>query len=77
MYDARSENSKGHHMSLNVGGADRIIRIVLGLALIAFALFGPADIAWRWVGWIGLVPLVTAFIGWCPAYTLFGFKTRA
>ena len=64
-------------MSLNMGSADRIIRIVLGLALIAFALFGPADIAWKWVGWIGVVPLVTSFVGWCPLYTVLGLKTRA
>jgi len=62
-------------VTTNVGTTDRIIRIVAGLALIAFALFGPADIAWKWVGWIGVVPLVTAFLRWCPAYTLVGMNT--
>jgi CHASE2 domain-containing sensor protein len=47
-------------ITTNVGSADRIARIVVGLALIAFALFGPADITWKWVGWIGVVPLLTA-----------------
>lgn len=59
----------------NVGSADKIIRIVVGVALIAFALFGPADIAWKWVGWIGVVPVLTALMGWCPAYSLFGLRT--
>ncbi|QGZ37552.1 DUF2892 domain-containing protein [Stappia indica] len=62
-------------MTTNVGSADRIARIVVGLALIAFALSGPADITWKWVGWIGVVPLLTAFLKWCPAYTLLGVNT--
>lgn len=57
-------------MGKNVGGIDRILRIIVGLALIASALF--ADFVW---GWIGVVPLLTALIGFCPAYTLFGIKT--
>jgi hypothetical protein len=62
-------------VTTNVGSADRIARIVAGLALIAFALFGPADIAWKWAGWIGVVPLATAFLKWCPAYTILGIDT--
>lgn len=62
-------------MDKNVGSADRIIRIVAGVALIAFALFGPADIAWKWVGWIGVVPLLTAVLGICPLYSIFGLRT--
>ena len=58
-------------MGKNVGTLDRIIRIVAGLALIALVFVGPKT---PW-GWIGVVPLVTALIGWCPAYTLFGIKT--
>ena len=60
----------------NVGGLDRLFRIVVGAALIAFALFGPADIAWKWAGWIGVVPIVTALIGWCPLYTVLGLRTK-
>lgn len=62
-------------MTTNIGGIDRVARIIVGLALIAFALFGPADIAWKWIGWIGVVPLATALLGWCPAYTLVGLST--
>ena len=62
-------------MKNNMGSVDRILRIVAGLALLAFAFFGPADISWKWVGYIGIVPLVTALIGWCPAYTLLGIST--
>jgi hypothetical protein len=62
-------------MDRNVGTADRIIRIVAGIALIAFALFGPAEMAWKWVGWIGVVPLLTGLAGTCPAYMLLGLRT--
>ncbi len=62
-------------MQKNIGSADKIIRIVLGAALIAFALFGPAT-GYNWVGWIGVVPLVTAFVGMCPLYALLGVKTN-
>ncbi|MBL8327692.1 MAG: DUF2892 domain-containing protein [Rubrivivax sp.] len=58
-------------MKANVGGIDRILRIVLGLALIALTLTGAIG-AW---GWIGLVPLGTAAIGFCPLYTVLGFST--
>jgi hypothetical protein len=58
-------------MSKNVGGIDRILRIVVGLALIGLTLAG---IIGMW-GWIGVVPLATAAIGWCPAYLPFGIKT--
>ncbi len=58
-------------MKSNVGGIDRILRIVLGLALIALTLTGAIG-AW---GWIGLVPLATAAMGFCPLYTVLGFST--
>jgi hypothetical protein len=60
-------------MKLNVGGADRVIRIVLGLALIGLTLTGNIGV---W-GWIGIVPLATGAIGWCPPYALLGFNTCA
>ncbi len=62
-------------MGKNVGSADKIVRIVVGIALIAFALFGPADIGWKWVGWIGVIPIVTALMGWCPLYSIVGIRT--
>jgi hypothetical protein len=58
-------------MKSNVGGIDRILRIVLGLALIALTLTGTIG-AW---GWIGLVPLATAAFGFCPLYTVLGMNT--
>jgi len=57
-------------MTTNVGGIDRILRIVIGLALVAWAVMGGP--AWAW---IGVVPLVTGAIGWCPVYLPFGIKT--
>ncbi|TBW41010.1 DUF2892 domain-containing protein [Siculibacillus lacustris] len=62
-------------MTSNVGGIDKIARIVVGLALIAFALLAPASLGWKWIGWIGVVPLATAFLNFCPAYTLLGINT--
>ena len=58
-------------MKSNVGGIDRILRVLAGLALIAWAavLGGPV---WAW---IGVVPLATAALGWCPAYVPFGIST--
>jgi len=58
-------------MNKNVGTADRIARIILGLVLLSLAFVGPAT---PW-GYIGIVPLATALIGWCPAYSIFGIKT--
>jgi hypothetical protein len=58
-------------MKANVGGIDRVLRIVLGLALIALTLTGAIG-AW---GWIGLVPLATAAMGFCPLYTVLGFSS--
>jgi O-antigen ligase len=55
----------------NIGTADRLIRLVAGLALIALALTGQIG-AW---GWIGVVPLATAFLRVCPLYTLLGLRT--
>jgi hypothetical protein len=57
-------------MTLNVGGIDRILRILVGLALIAWGFY-----AQNWLGAIGLVPLATGLIGWCPAYLPFGIST--
>ncbi|MCC9596778.1 MULTISPECIES: DUF2892 domain-containing protein [unclassified Rubrivivax] len=58
-------------MKSNVGGIDRILRIVLGLALIGMTLAGVIGV---W-GWVGVVPLLTGAIGFCPLYPLFGFST--
>lgn len=58
-------------MKANVGGLDRILRIVLGMALIALAALGYIGV---W-GYIGVVPVLTGMIGWCPAYLPFGLSS--
>ena len=59
-------------MKTNEGGIDRIVRIIAGLVLIGLAYTGTVGM---W-GYIGVVPLATGLIGWCPAYTPFGIVTR-
>ncbi|MCB1514833.1 MAG: DUF2892 domain-containing protein [Hyphomicrobiaceae bacterium] len=64
-------------MTTNVGSIDRVLRIVVGLALIAWALgFLPGVAPSMW-GWIGVVPLLTAVLGTCPAYSILGVSTCA
>lgn len=64
-------------MTVNVGTVDRIVRVVVGLLLIAFALgFIAPGTSWSWVGWIGIVPILTAIFSTCPAYSLLGFSTK-
>jgi len=58
-------------MQANVGNIDRIIRIIVGLALIGATLAGAIGV---W-GWIGLVPLLTGIFSRCPAYKLFGLNS--
>ncbi len=58
-------------MKTNVGGIDRILRIVAGIVLIALAATGTVG-AW---GWIGVVPLLTGLFRTCPLYSLLGFNT--
>jgi hypothetical protein len=58
-------------MSSNVGGIDRILRIVAGVALIALTVAGTIG-AW---GWIGVVPLVTGLFKFCPLYPILGMNT--
>lgn len=58
-------------MNGNVGGIDKILRIVAGLGLIGATVAGVLPV---W-GYIGIVPLATGLMGWCPAYSLLGIKT--
>ena len=60
-------------MAVNVGTFDRGLRIVAGLALIAFAVHDTS--AWRWVGVAGPVLIVTALVRFCPAYWLLRIRT--
>lgn len=58
-------------MNPNVGKIDRIIRIVIGLAIIS-QVFTGLHTLW---GWIGIIPLLTGLIGWCGLYTVLGIRT--
>ncbi|MEX1167642.1 MAG: DUF2892 domain-containing protein [Hydrogenophaga sp.] len=58
-------------MSKNVGGIDRSLRIIVGLGLIAAAATSTVGL---W-GYVGVVPLLTGLMGWCPPYAILGFNT--
>jgi hypothetical protein len=58
-------------LKTNVGSIDRIVRILVGLALIGLTLAGQIGL---W-GWLGVVPLATGLAGWCPPYALLGLST--
>jgi hypothetical protein len=60
-------------MKTNVGGIDRMARITLGIVLLGLTLTGNIGL---W-GWLGLVPLATGVVGWCPPYAIFGWNTCA
>lgn len=60
-------------MNPNVGSVDKVIRLIL--AAVFFSLFFILQGDLKWIGLIGIVPLVTALAGWCPLYTVFGIKT--
>ena len=57
-------------MKHNVGGIDRALRIIVGLAVIGWGVYAQS-----WWGAIGLIPLLTGVIGWCPAYLPFGLNS--
>lgn len=56
---------------INEGTIDRTVRIVLGLGILSLAFIGPRTV----LGYLGIVPLVTGLIGFCPAYRLLGLST--
>jgi membrane protein implicated in regulation of membrane protease activity len=58
-------------MKTNIGGIERIIRIVAGLVLVALAATGTVG----WWGWLGAIPLATGLMGWCPPYAMLGIST--
>lgn len=58
-------------MTQNAGGIDKILRIVVGIALIGLTIMGVLPV---W-GYIGIVPLATGLMGWCPLYTMLGINT--
>lgn len=58
-------------MTINEGTADRIVRVIAGLVILSLAFIGPKT-AW---GYVGLIPIATGLVGYCPAYSLFGIST--
>jgi hypothetical protein len=60
-------------MKQNVGGIDRVLRIIAGLGVLSLLFILPGDA--RWWGLIGIVPLATGLFNYCPAYTLFGMSS--
>jgi len=60
-------------MKSNVGLVDKAVRIIAGLALLAWAIWGEG--AWHRLGFIGIVPILTALVGFCPLYTVLGIRT--
>jgi hypothetical protein len=68
MASNRKEGDKD--MKCNIGKTDRIIRIVLGVVIILIGIYFKS-----WWGAVGLIPILTAIIRWCPAYVPFGFST--
>lgn len=58
-------------MKINIGGIERIIRIVAGAVLVGLAASGTVG----WWGWLGLAPLATGLTGWCPPYAMLGIST--
>ena len=58
-------------MTRNVGTIDRVVRVVVGLAILSLVFVGPKTM---W-GLLGLVPLLTALVGWCPPYAILGIST--
>lgn len=60
-------------MTENIGSLDRILRIIVGLALLSMLVW--VDGSTRWLGLIGLIPLGTALFRWCPLYTMLGLHT--
>lgn len=58
-------------MTCNIGRTERILRAIIGLGLISLVFVGPQSL---W-GWLGLILLATAVIGWCPPYALLGINT--
>jgi len=64
-------NQRVASMKINEGNIDRVLRIIVGIALIAMVFVGPQTI---W-GWVGIVPFITGVIGICPLYSVLGINT--
>lgn len=63
-------------MTVNMGVLDRVLRLIVGIVLICFAIpIGFPNVGWNWVGWVGVIPILTALTGNCPAYSMVGLST--
>lgn len=63
-------------MPVNMGTIDRAARFAIGLALIAYAIpVGFPSTGWNWVGWLGVIPVLTAALGFCPLYSGLGITS--
>jgi hypothetical protein len=60
-------------MIANIGSTDRLIRLTVGIVLLSLYFVLPGNE--RFVAFVGIIPLATAFLRWCPLYTLLGLKT--
>jgi hypothetical protein len=58
-------------MTKNIGGVERIVRVVVGIGILALAFVGPKS-PWAY---LGILPIVTGAVGWCPPYSLLGIST--
>ncbi len=58
-------------MKKNIGGLERVVRVMAGLTVLSLAFIGPRS-AWAY---LGIIPLATGLVGWCPPYALFGLST--
>ena len=66
-----NKSEEEHIMKKNVGSMERVIRVVLGGVVLSLAFVGPQS-PWAY---LGIIPLATGLLGWCPPYALFGFST--
>lgn len=58
-------------MKTNIGGMERVARILVGAILVGLAATGTVS----WWGWLGLIPMATGLVGWCPPYAMLGINT--
>ncbi len=58
-------------MKKNIGNTERIVRVIAGVGILSLVFLGPET---KW-GYLGIVPLATGLVGWCPPYQLFGIST--
>lgn len=59
-------------MSVNIGTVERVVRVILGVAILSLTVIGPQS-PWAY---LGIIPILTGLSGWCPLYSVFGISTR-